>query len=375
MKKITALLILSALVLSLVSCSSAISAPSETAEPASSSSASVSSAPETDDGPTTAEKDLAEIDKAAEKAASAFDGYDTEVYYVGKNRQYRSFVSLLLDLKGNENPKTIYLDEGEYDLFAEYTAERKTGRIVVPLDTITSPDYFEPYNAFVPNHTRVVGVGEVTLRFTPSANEITYGASRTWSPLNVYGNVMFENLTVIGKNCRYCLHNDDHGKYTGAYQYYKNVKLEYQLSEKDSQGRLLGFNNTVGFGISNKSVHLFEDCEIYFNGDGNHSAYYGHGPSNIASSTIVLRNCYVHASDETNDRVIRLQTLSTGTPGKIMTLIDNCRVNGKLYFNQYHAESIQSFAVFFRNTEHMKIVHSNSEDGAIRDPYKVQYFD
>ncbi len=379
MKTIRLIPLLLALALLLGACGGA---PGETKGAAATSPATAVTEPassaeeELTEGPSTAEIALDKADAAAEEAAAFFaEGYDALVYHVGPGREYKSFVSLLLDLSGNQNAKTIYIDEGEYDLFAEYMAEVRKGRIAIPPDDVVSGDYFEPYNAFVPNRTKVVGVGNVVLRFTPKADEITVGASHTWSPLNVYGSAMFENITVIGKNCRYCLHNDDHGKFPGCRQYYKNVKLEYQLSDKNASGVLLGFNNTVGFGIDNKAINFFEDCEICFNGEGNHSAYYGHEPSSSGSAVIVLRNCHIHASDETNNRVIRFQSLSSGKKGYFLALIDHCRVNGGLTLNQYHVDSIQSFAVLFRGTEKMKVLHTNNEDGRIVDPYKIQYFD
>lgn len=330
--------------------------------------------PESDPAP--ADPDYDATLKGEAEVKAYFADFEEEVFYVGATREHKSLVSLLLDLKNDRKKKTIYIDEGTYDLFAEYRAELYTGRIVTPPDTIASGTYFSPYNAFVPDNTRVVGVGEVTLQFTPKSNEISYGASRTWSPLNVLGNAMIENIRVLGKNCRYCLHNDDHNKYPGAYQYYKNVRMEYQLSDILSDGRRLGFNNTVGYGINTDSVHLYEDCEIYFNGDGNHSAFYGHDPStNQGEGLIYLKNCHIYASDETNNRVIRLQTLSRGTAGHVITTIENCRVNGGLTLHLYYEDSVQSYAVTFRGTEKMKVNPLVASGGTFRNPYLVKSVD
>lgn len=345
---------------------------------------------------------ISDAESEAENARGAFDGFDTEVYYVGATRENTSLITLLLDLSGNETPKTIYIDEGEYDLFAEYLAEvwsdgNPGGRLVIPKDEITSgtymradegdtaksfvPDGVDPtgkwYNAFVPNNTKVVGLGEVTLRFTPGADEITYGASRTWSALNVLGTVMLENLNIVGKNCRYTLHNDDHNAYHGEVQYYKNVRFEYQLCDYNSANKLLGFNNTVGFGISENGVHLFENCEIFFNGAGDHSAYYGHNPSGAGGKEglIVLKDCHIYASDETNARVIRPQTLSHATPGRFRLFIDGCDVNGGILFNMYYSDSVQNFDTVFRNTARMPVSYTIASGGVLNNPYPVRYAD
>ena len=297
------------------------------------------------------------------------------VYRVGKEREHKSFVSLLLDLAGDESPKAILIDGGEYDLFREYTAEVEKGRIVIPPDDIRASDYFKSYNAFVPNNTKIRGLGDVIFSFEPKKDEISYGASRTWSPLNVYGSVEMENITVICKNARYCLHNDDHNLYPGSVQIYRNCRFEYKLSDKDDQGRLLGFNNAIGFGIDIGSTHVFEDCEIFFNGKGDHSAYYGHNSGRgKGTSHILLKNCYIHASDETNKRVIRFQTLAREQKiNQVTAKIENCAVNGGLTLNLYHPDSVQNFQVIYFKTPKMPVDRTIAEGGEIQDPFEIQY--
>lgn len=300
-----------------------------------------------------------------------------QVYYVGPTREHKSFASLLLDLAGNEEPKTIFLDEGEYDVFAEYRAEVEAGRIVVPPDDIGAAAYMETkdgrwYNAFVPNHTVLFGLGEVTLRFTPEKDEISFGASRVWCPLNVFGSVEMYHLNVLVKNGRYCLHNDDHNRYPGSTQYYRNCRFEYRLSDANDAGDLLGFNSVIGFGIDEGATHTFDACEIYFHGPGNHGGYYGHDSRGSQSSWIFLKDCHIHASDPSNDRVIRLQTLSKNvTDRPIYVTVQNCDVNGGLQFDQYHGESIQSFAVTFVDTPEMPVNHTSK--GPVNDPYTVKF--
>ncbi|MBO4411866.1 MAG: hypothetical protein J5794_06755 [Lachnospiraceae bacterium] len=370
MRKLCVILIWSAFTLWLFACSGPAASteadvPTETkaettAPTASSETEAPTEAAETE--PTEGETEMVTIDP--------YEKAEGEVYYVG-SRGNASFISLILDLAGNENMKTIFIEEGTYDVFAEYMAEVEAGRLTVPPDDIKSPDYFGTYNAFVPNRTKIIGVGKVTLTFTPKKDEITYGASRTWSPLNIYGNVEIENVEVIGKNCRYCLHNDDHNKYPGSMQVYRNCRFEYQLSDSDKYGRLLGFNNTVGFGVDNGSTHLFEDCEIFFNGLGQHSAYYGHNASTPGEASLIVKNCWIHASDESNMRVIRLQTLSHAEHGHVTARIENCTVNGSLMLNMYYKDSVQSFEVTFVNMEIMRIYRTIAAGGTIVDPYEV----
>ena len=336
---------------------------------------------ETEVPASTTEEEVITVEGNKEELRAAteayFDGFDEEVYYVGPTRDYTSFVELLLDLEGNSAKKTIYIDEGEYDLFREYELAVAVDRLVIPPDDVVSSNYMGKYNAFVPNNTRIVGQGKVTLRFTPDKDDISYGASRTWSPLNIYGSVMIENVNVRVKNCRYALHNDDHNKYPGSRQYYKNCRFVYELSDKDANGRLLGFNNTIGYGVNTNSVHVFDNCEIFFDGEGQHSAFYGHNPSGTkpGEGEILLTRCHIHASDESNLRVIRLQTLSTGVAGHVVTTIDRCKVNGGLTLNLYNSGSIQSYEVTYFHTAHQPVDRTHSKEEPFEDPYEIRYVD
>ena len=306
-----------------------------------------------------------------------------EEYHVGTGQAYTSLTSLLLDLAGDIRKKVIYIHKGEYDMFAEYLAEVTAGRITIPSDDITAADYFEPYNAFVPNNTRIVGLGNVTLKMTPTVAQLEamsgasdktgYGASRTWSPLNIYGSVEIENLTVKGHNCRYCLHNDDHNNYPNSVQHYKNVRFLYEKSDNDSQERLLGFNTTIGFGIQDSSTHIFEDCEIYIDTNGNDPAYYGHDSGSAKNGKLILKNCRIHSNNFSNDRVVRLQTLAT-SQGKVNALFESCYVNGGLSLNMYYTNSPQNFDVDFVNCNKVPVARTIASGGTIVDPYTVKWY-
>ena len=361
-------------------------------------------------------------DKTLVRAQHYFEdpAFDEEVYYVGASRddtkpnESTSLVSLLLDLDGdaynadnnNQNKKTIYVDEGEYNFFAEYMAEvydaetNPHGRLVIPLDTITTSYYLEVanttstflpvdknavnadgqklwLNAFVPHNTKIIGLGSVTVHFEPEADEISYGASRTWSPFNIFGSVMIENIDVVAHNCRYALHNDDHNRYLGTVQYYKDFNLTFLVSDPDpaQTKRVLGFSQTVGFGVNDDSLHVFDQCTIYNNTTEGKYAYYGHNASgtNPGEAEILLTRCNISTANA-NPKTIRLQTLSKTNPGHVITTIDRCTVNGGLELHVYYAETIQSFDVTFVETPGMPITHAgDGKDNT--DPYTVKYVD
>lgn len=293
------------------------------------------------------------------------------VFTVGSGLTYESLTSLLIDIKDVTYNKIIYIQPGEYDIFAEYLAEVSDGRLTVPSDDITPSDYFYPYNAFVPNNTKIIGLGNVSLVMSPDASDVTLGESHAWSPLNVLGSVEIENLTVIGHNCRYCLHNDDHNANPGAKQIYRNCRFLYTFSDlKD--GNRLGYNIAVGFGIQKGATHIFEDCEIYTDTPGNQSAYYGHDGSSYSNGKIILRNCNIHSSNFSNDRVIRLQSISE-TQGLIDVRIENCYLNGGLTLDIYTSDALQNFNTTLINTNKVP-VSRDIPSGTITDIYPVTWY-
>ena len=270
------------------------------------------------------------------------EGVDPEnIYYVGPEREHKSLTQLFLDLKDNYLPKTIFLDEGTYDIFREY----KDAGIPSPPDDVESPDYFD-YNAFLPINTRLIGVGNVRLEFNPGPFEITYGESRTWSPLNVLGECYIENLEIFCKNGRYCIHDDSHNDFQDSTHYYKNVRCTYQMSDYGANGQRLGFNNTIGNGMAQGTTFLFEDCTFVFKGGDKNSAFYTHESGSSDpwhAPTLTFRRC-VFQGGAGNARTVRLQNLASANL-YIPTLFEDCTIEGGLYLTIYSDNSAQHYDV------------------------------
>jgi len=290
--------------------------------------------------------------------------HNGNVYFVGPGRAHTSITGLFLELADDEQEKTIYLDPGTYDIFQEY---REAG-IPSPPDTVTSPDYFT-YNAFLPRNTALIGIGNVQLRFSPSPDEITYGESRTWSPLNILGACHIENIEIYCKNGRYCIHDDSHNAYQNTVHYYKHVRCIYELSDT-KDGRLLGFNNTIGNGMAQGTKFEFEDCTFQFLGGGNHSAFYTHegGSDNPENSpTLIFKHCLFLGS-KNNNRVLRLQNLASADL-HIHTLVESCYLLGGIYLTIYSDKSAQHFDVTLLNSGNPPQLIDKEEEN--RYPIKV----
>lgn len=287
------------------------------------------------------------------------------VYRVGPDRAFKSLTRLFLALAGDESEKTILVDPGTYDIFSEY---REAG-IPPPPDDVASPDYFA-YNAFLPCNTKLIGIGNVRLMFAPDPEQITYGESRTWSPLNILGACHIENIEIFCKNGRYCIHDDSHNQYQNTVHYYKHVRCVYELSDI-RDGRRLGFNNTVGNGMAQGTKFEFEDCTFQFVGGGDHSAFYTHegGSANGENSpSLIFRNCLFLGSED-NNRVLRLQNLAKADL-HIHTRLESCCLVGGIYLTIYCETSAQHFDVTLINSGNppQKI------DREAENPYPIKVF-
>ena len=288
-----------------------------------------------------------------------------KIYYVGAEREHKSLTKLFLELSVDESEKTIYIDAGTYDIFREY---KEVGLPSVP-DDVSVGDYFK-YNAFLPLNTKLIGIGNVYLEFCPNPNEITYGESITWAPLNVLGNCHIENIEIHCKNGRYCIHDDSHNTCINGNHYYKHVRCIFENGD-EKDGKTLGLQNTIGFGFSQGTKFEFEDCTFQFIG-GNHAAFYGHddgmkNPDNTPS--LILKNCLI-LGDKDGDRAMVLQNLAGERGKRIITRIESCVIAGGIYLTIYHENGEQRFDVTLINCGTPPILCDKEEENI----YPVKFF-
>lgn len=284
------------------------------------------------------------------------------VYYVGPRRKYTSLTQLFIKLQGDESEKTIYVEEGVYDIFREY----KDAGVPSPPDDVKIPDYFA-YSVFLPVNTKLIGIGNVTLRFAPSAEEITYGESRTWSTLNILGACHIENVEIYCKNGRYCIHDDSHNRYQNTTHFYKNVRCIYEMGDA-KDGKQLGMNFTTGNGMAEGCEFIYRDCTFQFIG-GDRPAFYTHecaGEDTDNAPILLFESCQFSAG-ENDAKTVILQSV-TGVNMRIPTLIKDCRIQGGIYLMLYSETSKQHYDV--------KLINSGDPPGLCNrgeNPYPIKY--
>lgn len=284
------------------------------------------------------------------------------VYYVGPRREYTSLTQLFLDLKEDESEKTIYVEEGIYDIFREY---RDAG-ISSPPDDVKIPDYFA-YSVFLPSNTRLIGIGDVTLRFAPTAEEITYGESRTWSTLNILGKCHIENIEIYCKNGRYCIHDDSHNRYQNTTHFYKNVRCIYEMGDT-KDGKQLGMNFTTGNGMAEGCEFIYRDCTFRFIG-GDRPAFYTHecaGEDTDNAPILLFENCQF-SGGENNAKTVMLQSV-TGVNMRIPTMIKDCCIQGGIYLMLYSEASKQHYDVKIISSGDPPEICNRGEN-----PYPIKY--
>lgn len=270
------------------------------------------------------------------------EGIDpANIYYVGPTREHKSMTQLFLDLADDTQEKVIFLDEGTYDIFQEY----KDANIKSPPDDVLSQHYFD-YNAFLPANTKLIGIGQVKLDFSPEADEITYGESRTWAPLNIINTCYVENIEIYCKNGRYCIHDDSHNKDKDATHYYKNVRCVFEVGDTNAAGQRLGFNSATGNGMAQGATFIYEDCTFEYKGTLKGSAFYTHESGErdpLHVPTLTFRNC-TFIGGASNPNVVRLQSLAQAYL-QIPTRFENCTIDGGIYMEIYKDYSHQHYDV------------------------------
>ena len=281
---------------------------------------------------------------------TAWNAYTTapDIYYVTTSD---SLTGLFYNLRNDTREKIIYVAGGEYDIYAEY----KALGISSPPDNVSSSDYMD-YCVFVPRNTKLIGIGNVKLVYNPVKSATTLGEAKTWSPLTIRYACHIENVEIYCKYGRYCIHDDSHNDETdqGVVHTYKNVKAVYDYSD-DSYG----FNECIGFGFSQKSTYVFENCTFIYNenpdvaASKNRSAFYGHSASGSQtkadSARIIVKDC-VCVAGATSTNAFRLQSLNTSDL-RIITDVIGTYIDGKVKLTIYDSSRKQAFDCTFLHSD------------------------
>lgn len=248
------------------------------------------------------------------------------IYTVGSDGDYTSFTDCLKDLENIEHQKIIYVKTGTYDIFAELGGSDY-------INTLDAGNLnWRDVQPIVPQNTKIIGQGNVVLKFAPTAEEIkNKDIAFLFSPLNISYATDIENIKINCTNCRYAIHFETNGliEYADGKSRFKNL-----VCHKKS-GRF-GNPQVFGSGIGRRNQWEFDSC-IFTSDMPNIWTTHTNTSKEDDSCTIVFNDC-IFANDiesEATKKWELVQFISGGA--KIghkckhnYVRMNNCYIGGKV---------------------------------------------
>lgn len=232
-----------------------------------------------------------------------------EHYTVGTNGNFTTFTEMLAALKDNINEKIVTVAPGEYDIFDEIGG----ATFVASIDTTKS---WREYNYVVPPNTTIVGVGDVTLKWTPTDEQIIdQSHAFIFSPLNLMGNCRIENIKVVCSNGRYAIHDE-----TSGINYFNGSKHEFVNVTAIFESSTYGGRYAYGAGHNRNCKFYFKNC--IFAATVEPWSSHDWPATAVQKSTFIFDNCIFKNSSSNALSGLRLS--SSDTVGRL----DDVHLNG-----------------------------------------------
>jgi hypothetical protein len=264
-------------------------------------------------------------------------------YTVGENGDFQTFTEMLLALKDNTKPKTVYIEAGEYDIYEEMGGDSFLETITNPLQT----DWRE-VNNFVPDNTDIIGIGKVVLKWQPSDEAVgSNDMAFLFSPLNLSGSASIENIEIVCTNCRYAIHDE----VTSSSQTWHTVYRKFKnVHAKKIQGTYHRTGQVYGAGIAATGRYDFDNC--IFEGDSTWYLFSMHTTSHMSDNDkqiVNIRNCIIRTLEQTTPRynpVLAFGNVYT-SQRYVDVNVNNCWLGGRVskYAENSIANAVNAFAI------------------------------
>lgn len=249
------------------------------------------------------------------------------VYTVGDDGDFATFTAMLIALEDDSSEKTVYVKGGTYDVFTEMGGADYIASIASSVSELNWRDVCH----VVPPNTKIVGLGNVVLSWQPTAEQmISEEVAFLFSPLNVSGTCVIENISVVAKNCRYVVHDETSGlsKYDGAKHYYKNCRftllsgsygfilygaghnklmdIRFDNCVFDSQNAsMIWSTHDWTTPVNENSVFVFNSC-VFISSIANPYVRFSSGDQVGRLDKVMFNNCYLE----------RIKFVTTGSTAK-----------------------------------------------------------
>ena len=223
------------------------------------------------------------------------NGSTEVVYHIGTGKDFNTLTDAIRELKNDESEKVFLIEPGTYDMFEEMGGKTY-------FDSLDTTKKWQELNDIVPPNTKIIGVGRVTLKFTPSTSELKDSLVGLISPLNFIYDAHLENVTVIANNCRYAIHDESGGYESGIGKkhFYKNVILE-----KGHLGNVCAF----GCGFIGNNNFEFDGC--IFKCVDRPLSMHNSGHLGVNDNTdILIKNSAFITSNNTQNRAVNLRNVN-----------------------------------------------------------------
>lgn len=175
-------------------------------------------------------------------------------YTVGPNGDFTTFTAMLRSLKDDDTPKTVYVEEGVYDIYQEIGG-------AAFINSITNPGAlnWRDVSDVVPPNTHIIGRGKVVLSFEPPASVIGSDAMAVlFSPLNVSGSCFIENIEITATNCRYAIHDE-----TSNLPAFPYVERKYKNVIASKHKGSYGYDQCYAAGLAPNGIYEMDNCIFY----------------------------------------------------------------------------------------------------------------
>ena len=218
---------------------------------------------------------------------------DLSVYYVGGGdtthpNYYTNLITCFNTIKNIKEHKTVHIYSGTYDIYALMGGDEYFGNIVADA---------QPYTELQPflDNVTIIGHGNVKL-IMEFPTTISKDVRWLFSPLNLRGNFIIDNLMIEAKDCRYCIHDESGANYPGTVHEYKNIRC------------VTNVHQAVGCGYSRLSTIKIDKCR-FESGNSHAYSYHSKGGCNILISDSVLiskgTSCPLRLSEENTGNIDR----------------------------------------------------------------------
>ena len=200
---------------------------------------------------------------------------------VGKDCDFNT-IKDAVDYANRTPNTTIEVHPGNYDIIEEFGEDY--------MNTIPSEGN-NYYGLVIGNGVKIVGQG-ANVNILANYMGDNDGAKRQFSIFNIVGSFSLKNISLVGQNIRYCVHEDNgsnHVDYVGQYRYVK-------MTHNGSNGTYKSVS-CIGAGCTGNSCTIIDNCEFNDNfSDENHQVCvsFHNNYDSSEKAKVIITNCYFH---------------------------------------------------------------------------------